>query len=285
MRRVLPSIVLLLFSATALLPVMSRAADTPLWDQTLSRIASSVVTIEVDQARAFDTEWNQSTQATGFVVDAELGLILTNRHVVTPGTGGCHRDLPEPRGSRAARGVSRSGARLRLLPVRSGQAALRAARRVAALSAGSAHRHRDPRRRQRCWRAVVDPGRHARAPRPRGARVRHRQVQRFQHLLHPGSLGHVGRLVRLAGDRHPRPRRRTECRRQQRGGFEFLPAARSRAARARTAASGAADHPRHAAGDVHLHALRRAREARLAAGDAGRRAPCRTGPHGHAGRR
>ncbi|MBT8079663.1 MAG: PDZ domain-containing protein, partial [Gammaproteobacteria bacterium] len=35
--------------------------------------------------RAFDTEWNSSSQATGFVVDAERGLILTNRHVVTPG--------------------------------------------------------------------------------------------------------------------------------------------------------------------------------------------------------
>jgi S1-C subfamily serine protease len=60
-------------------------ADTVAWEQTLSRIAPSVVTIEVDQTRAFDTEWNQSSQATGFVVDAERGLILTNRHVVTPG--------------------------------------------------------------------------------------------------------------------------------------------------------------------------------------------------------
>ena len=41
--------------------------------------------INVDQARAFDTEWNTTAQATGFVVDAERGLILTNRHVVTPG--------------------------------------------------------------------------------------------------------------------------------------------------------------------------------------------------------
>jgi len=60
-------------------------AETPVWDQTLSRVAPSVVTIEVDQVRAFDTEWNQSSQATGFVVDAERGLILTNRHVVTAG--------------------------------------------------------------------------------------------------------------------------------------------------------------------------------------------------------
>lgn len=59
--------------------------ENPAWDRTLERIASSVVSIEIDQARAFDTEWNQSSQATGFVVDAERGLILTNRHVVTPG--------------------------------------------------------------------------------------------------------------------------------------------------------------------------------------------------------
>jgi S1-C subfamily serine protease len=55
------------------------------WRSTLERISSGVVSIKVDSTRAFDTEWNQSSQATGFVVDAELGLILTNRHVVTPG--------------------------------------------------------------------------------------------------------------------------------------------------------------------------------------------------------
>ena len=71
-------------AAAALLPAAS-GADSPAWEQTLARIAPAVVTIEIDQARAFDTEWNQSSQATGFVVDAERGLILTNRHVVTPG--------------------------------------------------------------------------------------------------------------------------------------------------------------------------------------------------------
>jgi pro-apoptotic serine protease NMA111 len=59
--------------------------ENPAWDRTLERIAPSVVSIEIDQTRAFDTDWNQSSQATGFVVDAERGLILTNRHVVTPG--------------------------------------------------------------------------------------------------------------------------------------------------------------------------------------------------------
>jgi S1-C subfamily serine protease len=55
------------------------------WNRTLERISSGVVSIRVDSTRAFDTERNQSSQATGFVVDAERGLILTNRHVVTPG--------------------------------------------------------------------------------------------------------------------------------------------------------------------------------------------------------
>ncbi|MBV8146845.1 MAG: PDZ domain-containing protein [Gammaproteobacteria bacterium] len=59
--------------------------ENPDWAVTLQRIAGSVVSIDVDQTRAFDTEWNNSAQATGFVVDAEHGLILTNRHVVTPG--------------------------------------------------------------------------------------------------------------------------------------------------------------------------------------------------------
>src|SRR5262245_30261348 len=55
------------------------------WTRTLERIATGVVAIQLDQTRAFDTEWNTSSQATGFVVDAKRGLILTNRHVVTPG--------------------------------------------------------------------------------------------------------------------------------------------------------------------------------------------------------
>jgi S1-C subfamily serine protease len=55
------------------------------WHSTLERISSAVVAIKVDSTRAFDTEWNESSQATGFVVDAERGLVLTNRHVVAPG--------------------------------------------------------------------------------------------------------------------------------------------------------------------------------------------------------
>jgi S1-C subfamily serine protease len=68
-----------------LVSVGPLAAQEPSWDRTLERISSGVVSIQIDSTRAFDTERNQSSQATGFVVDAERGLILTNRHVVTPG--------------------------------------------------------------------------------------------------------------------------------------------------------------------------------------------------------
>lgn len=61
------------------------AGNEQAWAETLKRVSPSVVSIRVDAPRAFDTEWNLSGQATGFVVDAARGIILTNRHVVTPG--------------------------------------------------------------------------------------------------------------------------------------------------------------------------------------------------------
>ena len=78
---------LLRFSLLFLLVAAALADDhsEKEWRGTLERISSGVVSIKVDSTRAFDTEWNQSSQATGFVVDAQRGLILTNRHVVTPG--------------------------------------------------------------------------------------------------------------------------------------------------------------------------------------------------------
>jgi len=55
------------------------------WSKVINRVTDSIVTIRVDAVRAFDTSGNKSSQATGFVVDAERGIILTNRHVVQPG--------------------------------------------------------------------------------------------------------------------------------------------------------------------------------------------------------
>jgi len=76
-----------IFSAVLALVFLSSqvGAEEAEWVGTLERISSGVVSIRVDSTRAFDTEWNSSSQATGFVVDAEKGLILTNRHVVAPG--------------------------------------------------------------------------------------------------------------------------------------------------------------------------------------------------------
>jgi len=64
---------------------VATAEQSPGWSTMLDRVATGIVSIRIDLARSFDTERNVSTQATGFVVDAEKGLILTNRHVVTPG--------------------------------------------------------------------------------------------------------------------------------------------------------------------------------------------------------
>ena len=60
----------------------SESAD---WEATLRRVVPSVVVLRVSATRPFDTENPGTYTATGFVVDAERGLILTNRHVVGPG--------------------------------------------------------------------------------------------------------------------------------------------------------------------------------------------------------
>ena len=91
-----------LLSMGLMLPLW--AAEDTAWTSTLDRISSGVVSIRVDSTRAFDTEWNSSSQATGFVVDAKRGLILTNRHVVTPGPV-------------VAEAVFRNNEEVRLIPV------------------------------------------------------------------------------------------------------------------------------------------------------------------------
>jgi pro-apoptotic serine protease NMA111 len=73
--------------------VGSAFADTPVdlsqegarWQKVLEGVTESVVALRVDITRGFDTNAARSTLATGFIVDAERGLILTNRHVVQPG--------------------------------------------------------------------------------------------------------------------------------------------------------------------------------------------------------
>ncbi len=88
MKRYSRAVALLLLVTTAVTTASSQTATRasgPEWARTLEKISRGVVAIQFDLARSFDTETNASLQATGFVVDAKRGLILTNRHVVTTG--------------------------------------------------------------------------------------------------------------------------------------------------------------------------------------------------------
>ncbi|KAJ3160706.1 hypothetical protein HDU86_000465 [Geranomyces michiganensis] len=53
------------------------------WKQTLEKVIDSVVSIRFVVTRNFDTWQVGSYTATGFIVDVENGIILTNKHVVT----------------------------------------------------------------------------------------------------------------------------------------------------------------------------------------------------------
>ena len=61
------------------------AADSAEWQATIEKVVKNVVSIHFCQTCSFDTDAACSSEATGFVVDAEKGYILTNRHVVGAG--------------------------------------------------------------------------------------------------------------------------------------------------------------------------------------------------------
>lgn len=54
-------------------------ADTAEWQKTIEKVVKNVVSIHFCQTCSFDTDSAVSSEATGFVVDAEKGYILTNR--------------------------------------------------------------------------------------------------------------------------------------------------------------------------------------------------------------
>ncbi len=64
---------------------LSYASEEQTWAQTVSRVANSVVSLQLAQLRNFDGSVQGGSNATGFVVDAERGIVLTNRHVVGSG--------------------------------------------------------------------------------------------------------------------------------------------------------------------------------------------------------
>jgi pro-apoptotic serine protease NMA111 len=65
--------------------VIGGPADSAEWQNTIEGVVKNVVSIRFCQTCAFDTDPALTSEATGFVVDAERGYILTNRHVVGSG--------------------------------------------------------------------------------------------------------------------------------------------------------------------------------------------------------
>lgn len=59
--------------------ISAFAAD---WNQTIDDVVGSVLVLRYEKPRAFDGDQASTPQASGFIVDAERGLILSNRHVV-----------------------------------------------------------------------------------------------------------------------------------------------------------------------------------------------------------
>ena len=71
--------------ATAFAAPKTVPDPIPDWETTLDAAIPSIVVVRVSSTRAFDTEGAAASVATVFVVDAERGILLTNRHVVEPG--------------------------------------------------------------------------------------------------------------------------------------------------------------------------------------------------------
>ena len=82
----LPPLATALVAALALLcSAGARAAGEDRWAAVVARAADSVVSLKLGQLRDFDDASQGNSTATGFVVDAERGIVLTNRHVVGSG--------------------------------------------------------------------------------------------------------------------------------------------------------------------------------------------------------
>ena len=55
------------------------------WENMIQSKSPAIVSVRIASNRSFDTESAGVGGATGFVVDAKRGILLTNRHVVEPG--------------------------------------------------------------------------------------------------------------------------------------------------------------------------------------------------------
>jgi len=64
----------------AQLPAMLEVTnDSPEWQETIQKVVPTVVSIRFCQPCSFDTEYADTSEATGFVVDAERGYGSSRR--------------------------------------------------------------------------------------------------------------------------------------------------------------------------------------------------------------
>ncbi|KAF4999359.1 hypothetical protein FGRMN_2500 [Fusarium graminum] len=59
--------------------------ESQAWQKAIKKVIKCVVSIKFSHPYPFDTEISKTSEATGFVIDAERGIVLTNRHVAGPG--------------------------------------------------------------------------------------------------------------------------------------------------------------------------------------------------------
>lgn len=74
--------------------ILGGCSREPDWTRTIHQVSSGVLTLIADHPRPFDGTNNLSTQGTGFVVDADRGLVLTNRHILGAGPSVVHAIFP-----------------------------------------------------------------------------------------------------------------------------------------------------------------------------------------------
>ncbi|KAJ2859024.1 hypothetical protein GGI22_003118, partial [Coemansia erecta] len=71
--------------SVAVVSDVTSLRDVPKWQATTEAALAGIVAVRASQPISFDTDYVTCFNATGFIIDAERGIILTNRHVVGAG--------------------------------------------------------------------------------------------------------------------------------------------------------------------------------------------------------
>lgn len=71
--------------AQPLISCSKESDESQRWLHSLEKCIRAIVSIRLLSVRAFDGNGASFSVATGFIVDLKRGIVLTNRHVVTPG--------------------------------------------------------------------------------------------------------------------------------------------------------------------------------------------------------